>query len=327
MNRKKCILYSVYLILLGSMKSNADVHIKNWDYNHHHIDQSSWTGVCTAGRKQSPIDINTNRTIKKTWTEPFVFVGYNQKIPVILENNRHTVVITPTKQWHDKIFVRGGGLGSSHFQFAQAHFHWGKTNDQGSEHTIDEKHAPMEMHLVHWNLDVDPVLKDAVEKAAYNSLEVLGVQFKIGKKNKKFEKIFHAIGDIHEEHKTKTLEKGIEIQDLLPDDKLRYYRYNGSLTTPSCNEIVVWTIFKQHIEISQQQLDEIRKVYYYRTGEDEERDISNNFRHTQQLYERHVEEINTKVRFESHGSNATSLKHQTTWYIMILILFIVILFK
>ena len=38
---------------------------------------------------------------------------------------------------------------------------------------------------------------------------------------------------------------------LLPTDKTKFHRYNGSLTTPTCNEAVTWTVFKDAVEMSQ----------------------------------------------------------------------------
>jgi carbonic anhydrase len=35
--------------------------------------------------------------------------------------------------------------------FAQIHFHWGEDNEEGSEHTINGMHFPLEVHLVHYN--------------------------------------------------------------------------------------------------------------------------------------------------------------------------------
>ena len=31
------------------------------------------------------------------------------------------------------------------------HFHWGSTNKKGSEHYIDGKPTPLELHFVHYN--------------------------------------------------------------------------------------------------------------------------------------------------------------------------------
>lgn len=50
--------------------------------------------------------------------------------------------------------------------------------------------------------------------------------------------------------------KSISLFDLLPkQEKLRhYYRYLGSLTTPGCEEKVVWTVFVEPIQLHTDQV-------------------------------------------------------------------------
>lgn len=58
---------------------------------------------------------------------------------------------------------------------------------------------------------------------------------------------------VHEETDT-TLDSNLNLKDLLPSSTATFYRYSGSLTTPGCQEIVVWTVFEKPITISERQV-------------------------------------------------------------------------
>lgn len=46
---------------------------------------------------------------------------------------------------------------------------------------------------------------------------------------------------------------------FLPRDTAGFYRYDGSLTTPACNEGLIWTIFTETIHLSKEQVMKIVK--------------------------------------------------------------------
>lgn len=47
---------------------------------------------------------------------------------------------------------------------------------------------------------------------------------------------------------------GFSVEELLPERPAEYYHYKGSLTTPPCHPSVLWTVFRNPVQISQEQV-------------------------------------------------------------------------
>ncbi|XP_052784282.1 carbonic anhydrase 4-like [Mya arenaria] len=54
--------------------------------------------------------------------------------------------------------------------------------------------------------------------------------------------------------------------DGMTGTNLTYFRYQGSLTTPSCSEVVTWTVMLDTIKISSTQLANFREVSHIKSG-------------------------------------------------------------
>ncbi|XP_044516060.1 carbonic anhydrase 12 [Gracilinanus agilis] len=82
---------------------------------------------------------------------------------------------------------------------------------------------------------------------------------------------------------------GFNIQDLLPENIHEYYRYQGSLTTPPCFPTVLWTVFRNPVQISQDQLLALETALYCTHIDDPSPlEMINNFRRVQKFDERLV---------------------------------------
>ncbi|XP_076435190.1 carbonic anhydrase 1-like [Babylonia areolata] len=235
---------------------------------------------------QSPINIDTSRALFDTNLQSFDLRQYNtcNGCTMMLENvDGHTVEV---KYGGNPITIRGGSLPDDYL-LDQFHFHWGASDDVGSEHRVDNKIAPMEMHIVHHMKKFNK----SVSAVNPYGLAVLGFFFQIGDHNSGFDQLLSNFPDViyKDAHKSIT---PFHLWDLVSTvNQSYYYRYFGSLTTPPCYETVIWTLFKDKITISQDQLNTFRTLLSRKAGDvsgEEDEYISDDFRPLQPLHERSV---------------------------------------
>ncbi|CAF98333.1 unnamed protein product, partial [Tetraodon nigroviridis] len=224
------------------------------------VSGAKWTYVGPAGQDhwednypycggafQSPINIMSDLMRFDPTLRPVDVRNYNlsPNEQLTLGNNGHSAQISlPSKMYL---------LGLHHrYSAAQLHFHWGSSSSPaGSEHMVNNKQYAAEMHIVHFNSDKYSSISMAVDKS--DGLAVLGVLIEVGEFNPAFEQFLKfIIGIKYKDEKVPV--PGFNIRSLLPAQLDEYYRYDGSLTTPPCYPSVLWTVFRNPVTISYQQV-------------------------------------------------------------------------
>ncbi|KAM9198367.1 carbonic anhydrase 2 isoform 1-T1 [Dugong dugon] len=231
------------------------------------------------GERQSPIDIDTKAAKYDPALKPLC-ISYEHATSRRILNNGHSFNVEFDDS-QDKSVLKGGPLDGS-YRLLQFHFHWGSSDGQGSEHTVDKKQYAAELHLVHWNTKYGKF-----EKAMQHpdGLAVLGIFLKIGSAKPGLQKVIDMLDSI------KTKGKSAEFINfdpcgLLPGS-LDYWTYPGSLTTPLLLECVIWIVLKEPISISSEQMLKFRNLYFNKEGEPEELMVDN-WRPVQPLKNRQI---------------------------------------
>lgn len=235
-----------------------------------------------AGKKQSPINILPKETVFHAELKDLA-VDFERNVSAELQNNGHTVQATFKT---GKSNISGGYL-PSQFRAVQMHFHWGSVDSRGSEHQISGRKYPMEIHIVHFNVEKYPNISAALKKP--DGLAVLGILVEIGetKENPVIKPIVDAFNKT-QYNGEKAFIEFLEPLKFLPEDIQQYYTYKGSLTTPGCYESVQWFVFNDSFKISPSQLERFRQLSEGSKQHTKSFHLVDNFRPVQPLNGRDV---------------------------------------
>ena len=206
---------------------------EEWNYALNGADWGKNFPLCSAGLLQSPIALPEFPKIGGQATYRPV-VGRFPPNALFAVDERPTghpgfqVFPEPSARQAYKSFnisVTGGPTG----YFSQFHFH------APSEHTIGGVLYPLELHLV--------TTDSSGGKLA------IGILFPLSDTH--YDSFDSFFWEMHVETHNIT---GINIGNILDAASLDYYTYQGSLTSPPCNEGVTWIVFKSDRGISPLQL-------------------------------------------------------------------------
>ncbi|MEO0034148.1 MAG: carbonic anhydrase [Pseudomonadota bacterium] len=219
---------------LGFVSSaRAEEHGAHWSYEG--LSGPTYWGslshdyeACAGGHQQSPIDL---RAAVPAQLAPIGITYQSQPLTVV--NNGHTLQanLAPGN------FILFDG---ERYNLLQYHFH------TPSEHTVGGQPAPMEVHLVHKNQNT-------------GALVVLGVMLVPGEANPVLEAVLNS-APAEAGPPREVADVKVDPSRLLPAGR-DYFRYEGSLTTPPCSEVVHWVVFKQPVTVSAAQIDRFAKLF------------------------------------------------------------------
>jgi carbonic anhydrase len=182
--------------------------------------------VCQLGLEQTPIDLGNG--IKGDVGS----VEYDYK-PVALRivNNGHTIMVNADP---------GSAcvIGSTRYELLQFHFH------HPSEHLLAGKDFDLECHFVH--------------KASTGALAVTGVFIRPGAASTALATFFDSMPT--KEGPEVRVGSTIDVGAVLPKSG-GYFRYMGSLTTPPCSEGLTWTVHKEPVEASVEQIRKFATLF------------------------------------------------------------------
>ena len=177
--------------------------------------------ACANGQQQSPVDITG---YEKADAKPVLFSYGSDAAAVRNDGRLVNVDYSPGSTL---------SVGPQTFELKSAHLH------SPSEHRIDGVSFAAELHLVHAGAD--------------GRLAAVALLFRLGAPSAAVEAILDAAPAVGS-----TVSDGITLNagGYAPEEPC-YYQYDGSKTTPPCQEPVTWFVMREPKTISQEQVNRL----------------------------------------------------------------------
>jgi carbonic anhydrase len=217
-----------------SAPHSAPTHGAHWSYEGatgpaHWAELDPGCTVCGEGKAQSPVNLvpataQEGSHAKLDYSTTSLRIAQHEHVTSLLDNG-HTIQVTVDE---GSTFTTGRGI----YQLVQFHFH------TPSEHTVDGRSFPMEIHFVHQSAD--------------GHLAVIGIFYVEGPANENLAKLIAHFPAGSGQSAHLPAEK-IDLDLHLPTDRAAY-TYIGSLTTPPCTEGVEWYVLREPMPASREQL-------------------------------------------------------------------------
>ncbi|XP_065186197.1 carbonic anhydrase 1-like [Sycon ciliatum] len=229
---------------------NTGATTRQWSYNlDSPMGPAGWGNIagfetCGNGTEQSPINIPTASAAYMTYPALNV-MSSPSKASFHFHNNGAAADADPTGA--TAVNITGGPLGSEQYSIHNFHIHFGNSTFMSSEHSVDSSRTAGELHVVFFKSTYS-TLGEALDSGDGDALAVISMLFNVGSDASSahpgLETILRHFSNLT--YPEDGVEQSIDFATLLrPSDLTSFYTYNGSLTTPGCNEQVVWMVMSQ----------------------------------------------------------------------------------
>jgi len=246
---KHCLMNNSFFFLFIALINLAKSQVLDF------ASETNWPAQC-QGQRQTPVDFpapsQSNGTYQPLNNTKILFNNYNTVSGISMFQSIPNGKFAFNQSNMGDLFFQKNGYFYK-YNLAEIHFH------APSEHTINGTQYDLEMHLVHFKDKTffsSANLNTNVDPDSQQQILVVGILFsKSDFKNNLNSNPNNTFISALKLWNTSAIVDNFNLNDFSRSDKY-YLHYEGSLTTPGCNETVNWVVMTQIESISTLQLSD-----------------------------------------------------------------------